>query len=147
MLVIGGTGFIGHHLLKAAQHKGWQLTSVSLNPPSMERFVGGVRYLHFDITNIHPVKKYLDEDYDFVVNLGGYIDHQFFLDGGRDLIDVHFTALQNLLEVLPRDNLKRFVQIGSSDEYGNVPAPQDEILREQPISPYSLAKMASTHFL
>ena len=109
--------------------------------------MGGVRYLHFDITDSHPVKKYLGEDYDFVINLGGYIDHQFFQDGGRDLIDVHFTALQNLLEVLPRHNLKRFVQIGSSDEYGNVPAPQDEILREQPISPYSLAKMASTHFL
>ena len=61
----------------------------------------GVRYLHFDITDSNPVKKYLGEDYDFVVNLGGYIDHQFFRDGGRDLIDAHFTASQNLLEVLP----------------------------------------------
>ena len=55
--------------------------------------------------------------------------------------------MQNLLETIPRQNLKRFVHIGSSDEYGNVPAPQHEDLREQPISPYSLAKVASTHFL
>ena len=60
---------------------------------------------------------------------------------------MHFTALQNLLEVIPRGKLKRFVQIGSSDEYGNASAPQHETLREQPISPYSLAKVASTHFL
>jgi uncharacterized protein YbjT (DUF2867 family) len=41
LLVIGGTGFIGHHLLRAAQLNGWQTTSVSLNSPSEERFVDG----------------------------------------------------------------------------------------------------------
>ena len=147
MLVIGGTGFIGHHLLKTAKNKCWQTTSVSLNPPTEEQFVDGVRYLHFDMTDRNLVKKYLDEDFDYVVNLGGYINHQLFREGGHDLIDTHFTALQNLLEVLSRQKLKCFVQIGSSDEYGIVPAPQNEELREQPISPYSLAKVASTHFL
>ena len=147
LLVIGGTGFIGHHLLKSVQKKGWQMTSVSLNPPTEERFVHGVRYLHFDIVDKTLVKKHLGEDFDYVVNLGGYINHQFFRDGGRDLIEMHFSALQNLLEVLSRRKLKRFVQIGSSDEYGNAPAPQNEKLREQSISPYSLAKVASTHFL
>ena len=147
LLVIGGTGFIGHHLLREARQRGWQVTSVSLNPPSTERFVEGVRYLHFDMKDNNVVKKFLDEDFDYVVNLGGYINHQLFCEGGRNLIDTHFTALQNLLEVLPRLKLKRFVQIGSSDEYGNVPAPQNEASREQPISPYSLAKVAGSHFL
>ena len=91
--------------------------------------------------------KYLDKGFDYVVNLGGYINHQLFKDGGRNLIDTHFITIQNLVEVLPRNKLKRFVQIGSSDEYGNAPAPQNEKMREQPISPYSLAKVASTHFL
>jgi len=52
-----------------------------------------------------------------------------------------------LVEFIPRETLKRFVQIGSSDEYGNAPSPQNEDLREHPISPYSLGKVASTHFL
>ena len=39
LLVIGGTGFIGHHLIKAAQLKDWKITSVSLNPPTEERLV------------------------------------------------------------------------------------------------------------
>ena len=147
LLVIGGTGFIGHHLLKSVQQKGWQMTSVSLNPPTEERFVDCVRYLRFDMTDQTLVKKNLSDDFDYVVNLGGYINHQLFLNGGRSLIETHFTALQNLLEVIPRGKLKRFVQIGSSDEYGNASAPQHETLREQPISPYSLAKVASTHFL
>jgi nucleoside-diphosphate-sugar epimerase len=147
MLVIGGTGFIGHHLLKAVQHKYWQVTSVSLTPPTYFRFVEGVRYLHFDMSDLGLVKKYISEDYDFVVNLGGYINHQLFRDGGRNLIETHFTTLQNLVETISRRKLKRFVQIGSSDEYGNAQAPQHENLREQPISPYSLAKVGGTHFL
>jgi nucleoside-diphosphate-sugar epimerase len=147
LLVIGGTGFIGHHLLKVAQQKGWQITSVSLSPPTEERFVDDVRYLHLDLTDRSLVNIHLDEDFNYVVNLGGYINHKLFKDGGRNLINSHFTIIQNLLEVLPRSNLKRFVQIGSSDEYGNVITPKYENMREEPISPYSLAKVASTHLL
>ena len=95
LLVLGGTGFIGHHLLKAAQRKGWQTTSVSLNPPTEKRFVNDVRYLHFDLTDRAFLKNHLNEDFNYVVNLGGYINHKLFKDGGRNLIDSHFTTLQN----------------------------------------------------
>jgi nucleoside-diphosphate-sugar epimerase len=147
LLVIGGTGFIGHYLLRLVRQKGWKTTSVSLNPPTEERFVDDVHYLHFDLTDRTLVKNHLDKDFNYVVNLGGYINHQLFKDGGRNLINVHFATLQNLVEVLPRSRLKRFVQIGSSDEYGDAPAPQHENLREQSISPYALGKVAATHFL
>ena len=146
LLVIGGTGFIGSHLL-AATKDDWQVTSVSLNPPSPQRFVSSVRYLKLDLTNYSAVNEVLSENYDYVVNLGGYVDHTLFQDGGHALINTHFLALKNLISVLSRKSLKRFVHIGSSDEYGNLPAPQNENLREQPISPYSLAKVACTHLL
>jgi nucleoside-diphosphate-sugar epimerase len=147
LLVVGGTGFIGHHLLKSAINKVCKLTSVSLNPPSEERFVEGVRYIHFDTANKYYLQQQLKDDYDYAVNLGGYINHKLFKDSGRELIETHFNAIQNLVEILPRHSLKRFIQIGSSDEYGNAKAPQQEEQREQAISPYSLAKVASTHFL
>jgi len=146
LLVIGGTGFIGSHLL-AATVDDWQVTSVSLNPPSPERFVSSVIYKHLDLTDFDAVEAALIEDYDYVVNLGGYVDHTLFQDGGNQIIKMHFLALQNLISVLSRKSLKRFVHIGSSDEYGNLPAPQNEDLREQAISPYSFAKVASTHLL
>ena len=120
---------------------------LSSNPPSPQRFVDFVEYLQLDLTDANAVKNSFSEEYEYVVNLSGYIDHTLFESSGRRLINAHFNALQNLVEALPRDSLKRFVQIGSSDEYGNSPAPQHEGLREQPISPYSLAKAASTHFL
>jgi nucleoside-diphosphate-sugar epimerase len=147
LLVVGGTGFIGHHLLKTAIAKGCTVTSVSLSKPTKGRFVDGVRYLHFDLTEQRQIEKHIDEKFEYIVNLGGYVNHQLFKDGGRHVIDEHFSAIQNLLEIIPNADLKRFVQIGSSDEYGNANAPQSEELRENPISPYSLAKVSSTHFL
>ena len=148
LLVLGGTGFIGHHLLRAAVEKNWSLSSLSLHPPKNERYVNGVEYLHGDLLALNEVEDLLhDEEFEYVVNLGGYIKHTQFKQGGRQLIEEHFTAIQNLLAVLPRERLQAFIQIGSSDEYGNSPAPQHEGLRESPISPYSLGKVATTHFL
>jgi len=39
LLVIGGTGFIGYHLLLGAKKKNWKLTSASLNKPKKYRFI------------------------------------------------------------------------------------------------------------
>lgn len=146
LLVIGGTGFIGHHLLNSTKDE-WQVTSISLNPPSPQRFVRSVRYIELDLTDFAALTAFLVEDFDYVVNLGGYVDHMLFKDGGQSVINAHFLALQHLIAILPRKSLKRFVHVGSSDEYGNLPAPQHEDFREDPISPYSMAKVASTHFL
>ena len=148
LLVVGGTGFIGHHLLKTVREKGWETTSVSLHKPSELRFVEGTKYFQLNLCDKERVKRCLiDQQFQYVVNLGGYIDHTFFKEGGQKVIESHFSGLLNLIESLNRDHLQRFVQIGSSDEYGNQPAPQHESYREQPISPYSAAKVAATHFL
>jgi nucleoside-diphosphate-sugar epimerase len=85
--------------------------------------------------------------FEYVVNCGGYIDHTLYFRGGRSVCDTHFRGVLNLAEALDRDVLQAFVNIGSSDEYGNTPAPQVETQREAPISPYSLGKVAATHFL
>ena len=109
--------------------------------------MSGVSYIAADLTRSDTLNKIENTQYNFVVNLGGYIDHKLFVDGGRCLIGAHFDGLLNLVERLDRTCLKRFVQIGSSDEYGNAPPPQHEDMREQPISPYSLGKLSATHFL
>lgn len=148
LLIVGGTGFIGKNLAINAIKHGYNTIVLSLNAPTDEKRVYGVDYLQADITNFAQLQAQLsDTAFDYVVNLSGYIDHCSFLEGGRQIVDIHFGGVQNLLQSLDWSVLKRFVQIGSSNEYGNLPAPQSEEMRESPISSYSLGKVASTQLL
>jgi nucleoside-diphosphate-sugar epimerase len=148
LLIVGGTGFIGRNLIKGAVKQGFDIVVLSLNAPDDKKKISGVVYIQADITDFIQLKNRLpNADFDYVINLSGYINHCQFLKGGRQVIDTHFSGVQNLLQTLDFGALKRFVQIGSSDEYGNQQAPQTEEMRESPISPYSLGKVSSTHLL
>lgn len=148
LLIVGGTGFIGANIARASVERGFICTILSLNPPKNDAKIEGVSYFQADIADRSQlISVFSRRDFEYVINLSGYIDHAPLYCGGRKVIDVHFIGLLNLLESLDRSVVKRFVQVGSSDEYGNMPAPQSEGMRESPISAYSLAKTASTHLL
>lgn len=85
--------------------------------------------------------------FDYVINCGGYIDHAPYFKGGGEQFTTHFIGLLNLVSCVTHRGLKGFVQIGSSDEYGNAPSPQNEAMRESPISPYACAKVAASHLI
>ena len=147
LLVVGGTGFIGYHLISTAKKKGWKVSSVSLNKPKKYRYIDGVKYLTIDITNFNQLKKKLNGPFTYIVNLGGYVDHSFSKDRRKKIINTHFFGLVNLVKVLSKKKIKNFIQIGSSAEYGNIKAPQNEEQNCRPNSPYALAKLISTEFL
>jgi len=148
LLLIGGTGFIGNHISKEALFRGFCVTVISKNFKPLSERLEGVYYYALDISDQDNLLNQLrDKVFHYVINLGGYIDHSGYFNGGDNVIDVHLNGTKNLINYINRDNLISFVQIGSSDEYGNNPAPQSEDMRELPISPYSFAKTATTHFL
>ena len=146
LLIVGGGGFIGSNLALNADERGYEVVIISLNVPKVK--IKSVTYIQVDITNFTQLKDSLSGySFDYIVNLSGYIDHSDFFEGGNEMIDVHFDGVRNIIKLINWDRIKRFVQIGSSDEYGNLPAPQNEEMREEPISSYSLGKLASTQML
>ena len=149
VLVIGGTGFIGLHLTERCMKETRFVTCLSLTGfNNKKNLVKDIEYIRADVTDKTQLQAILNnKDFDYVFNLGGYINHTPYFMGGRQVMDAHFVGLMNLLDCLDRERLKGFVQIGSSDEYGNAPSPQRETMRENSISPYSQAKVASTHLI
>lgn len=148
LLIVGGTGFIGKHLVREAIKQGYIPTILSLQPVKEEQVISGVDYLVADITDFDMMSnKLLNNSFHYVVNLSGYINHDKYKEGGRKILDAHFVGVQNLIEILNWNVLKSFVQIGSSDEYGDAPAPQSEKIREKPISSYSMGKLAASQLL
>jgi len=150
LLVVGGTGFVGSHLTRFAIGRGYETYVLS---KSRATFMipfdsASMRLIHVDLYDRAQVKKVMaDHSFTHVINGSGYVDHTPFFRGGRQIIDQHFGGIVNMIEALDRSALQGFVHLGSSDEYGNAPAPQREDMRERPISPYSTAKVAAAHFV
>lgn len=148
LLIVGGSGFIGRHLAEAAIDQNYQPTVVSLHQVDELARIAGADYLKADISCLSELSDAISKHkFTHVVNLGGYVDHAGYRDGGQEVIDTHFIGVRNLLHCLDWDVLESFVQIGSSDEYGNVASPLNEAVREAPISPYSFGKVAAGQLL
>lgn len=148
ILILGGSGFIGIHLTRKLRNIGFECFSLSLNKVDEKNKEDKIHYLNADVSNFSELSKVIGQKkYDYVVNLSGYIDHRDLSNGGFGVLNTHFGGLLNLLRIIDLDYLKKIVQIGSSDEYGNINSPQNEAMREEPISPYSLGKLACTNLL
>ena len=149
ILIVGGTGFIGSHLVKKAQKLNLNIIVLSKSGKVNLKTKKKTKIIKADIKNkFHLIKKLKNKEINYVINCGGYIDHSLFFkkNGPKTLMD-HFDSVRNLSLAIDRTKLKKFLQVGSSDEYGGSSSPQKENLRENPISPYSFGKVASTHFL
>ncbi len=151
ILIAGGTGFIGSHVVEAALRMGLEVVALTHTRGNFSHSFPGAehaRILRADLSDRAGLKELLGgESFDYAVNCAGSIDHTLFSKGGRAVIEGHLFGLMNLVAALDRGQLKGFAQLGSSDECGGASAPQRETLREAPISPYSFAKAAGTHFL
>jgi nucleoside-diphosphate-sugar epimerase len=147
VLVVGGRGFIGQALVQKLVNLKAEVVSLSRTDAAAEPKIG-VRQVVADLCDRSALAKALSgHAFDYVFNAGGYIDHSPYSSGGRSVIDVHYAGTLNLLDQVYRPSLKGFIEIGSSDEYGDATAPQNERIREAPIDPYSAAKTAATHLV
>ena len=148
LLIVGGTGFIGESIAKEALKCSFNVTIISKNKYPLNKQLKGIRYFSLDITNKVLLLSTLNNvAFNYVINVSGYVDHTNYFNGGNEVLKVHFDGTVNLINCINQSQLRKFIQIGSSDEYGNGVSPQNEDQRELPISPYSFAKTASTQFL
>lgn len=146
--IIGGTGFIGYHLIKKLlKNKIYKIKSVSSKRPTKHKKIKGVSYLICDITKKNEVKKiFKKKKIDYVVNLAGYIDHKNKIK----TYNSHYLGCKNLANILLKTKIIRFIQLGSSVEYGFLKSPQKESYLLNIVklkSTYGYAKLKATKLL
>lgn len=145
ILITGGTGFIGYYLAKKCIKLNWEVHSISTKKPHNSRKIKGVKYLICDISKLKNLKKIIsNKNYDYVVNLAGYVDHS----KKNKTIKSHYLGCKNLAKIFLKKKIKRFLQIGSCIEYGKLNSPQKEIFKtKETFSYYGEAKLLSTKML
>ncbi len=144
ILIIGGTGFIGKHLAKNCKKKNWKVTSISSSLPKKSKKIDGVKYIKVDIRKKKQLsKKLFNKNFDYAVNLAGYVDHSNF----KETYSSHYLGCKNLVDILSKQELKSFLQMGSSSEYGVSKSPISENFACKPKSVYGKSKLLASKFL
>lgn len=143
ILIIGGTGFLGYHLAKYCLKKKFKVTSVSKNSPKPYRFLNKVHYIKCDISKKKLLEKKLSTNFDYVVNFGGYVDHT----NNKKTFKSHYLGAKILGKIFVKKKIKRYIQIGSSMEYGRIRSPQKESYECKPLSVYGISKFLTTQYL
>lgn len=151
-LVTGATGFIGSHLVRRLVSDGVEVHALT----SATSSVYGVRLV--------PVREQITvhegslADRSAMDALAGAVrpTHVFHLGAythvGKswqrvdECIQVNVQGTVNLLQALERVGYRRFVNVGTSEIYGDVPAPFREDQPVRPISPYAASKYAAECF-
>ena len=129
ILIIGGTGFLGYHLARYCIRKKFHVTSISKNSPKRIRFLKKVYYIRGDISNKKLLEKKLNNNFDYVVNFGGYVDHS----NKKETFKSHYLGGKILGDIFLKKKIKKFIQIGSSMEYGRIHSPQKESFECKPL--------------
>ena len=144
ILITGGTGFIGYHLSKKCVKLGWNVVSLSSKLPKLSKTVQGVKYIKVDITQKNNLSK-ISRDFDYIVNLAGYVNHSDKIK----TLESHYFGCKNLASLFIDKKIHKFIQIGSSIEYGKISSPQRENKKnpQSTFSYYGKAKLQSTKYL
>ena len=141
LLIVGGTGFIGYYLSKICINK-FHVSSLSLSKPTKEKKLKKVKYITCDISKKNSLEKKIKDNFNIVVNLGGYINHK-----DQSTIKAHYNGCKNLVNFFQNKKLKIFIQIGSSSEYGKKNSPHLENLKGRPTTIYGKSKLNASKYL
>jgi nucleoside-diphosphate-sugar epimerase len=144
-LILGGTGFIGRHVVQAFQQAGWDV-AVAARRPGPVAAQAGARSLAVDLSAIAPAelaRRLTAELPDVVVNAAGGVWNAT----EQDMIASNVHATERLLEALGRCPIgPRLVQLGTVMEYGptEVGVSVSENSPPSPLGAYGRTKLAAT---
>ena len=151
ILVTGGAGFIGSHLLQLLQ--GQQGVEVvvydNLSSGRREHVPKGIRLVEGDVRDAEGlVRLFASEGFDSVVHLAAQTMVPYSLSHPEEDCQINLLGLINILECCRKYAVKHIVFSSSAAVYGdnlNIPLHEEE--KPMPTSAYGITKMASEHYL
>ncbi len=148
VLVTGGTGFLGHHIVKALldrkadvtlliqpQEKTWRLERIGTTINQVKCCLTSREETKAAIQSVQP---------EVIIHLAGLMERRRDLSILDDLIDHHLFSTINVIQAADPKTTKLVINTGTSEEYGEQDDPFAETLPIDPVSPYSATKASAT---
>jgi nucleoside-diphosphate-sugar epimerase len=151
ILVTGGSGFVGQHLLRALLGAGYRpvATTRSLSGLGVtEDLRSAVNWVEVDLNYPPSVAPLGETGWDTVFHLAGVRVSEGAPGAVERNLEGNFTATENLLKVLGSSwNDGRFLAVGSAEEYGFQDGPMTEQLPLRPVTSYGGSKARMTELV
>jgi UDP-glucose 4-epimerase len=121
VVVTGGNGFIGGHLVARLAARGDRVTVFDGTRPVRPVGGGRVRYVEGDVRDVAALGEVVRSDVDVVYHLAAVVGVDQYLARPLDVIDINFSGTRNVLEAAHRAGAK-LVVASTSEVFGKNPA-------------------------
>ncbi len=152
VLVTGGAGFIGSHLVEELVRRGHQvvvLDDLSTGKvENIERLLKGANaeLVRGSVTDLSLVTG-LVKDVAYIFHLAALASVPRSIENPRACHEVNLNGTLNVLLAAMEKGVRKVVYSSSSSVYGDAPTlPKREEMAPQPLSPYAVAKLAGEYY-
>ncbi|MBI4298469.1 MAG: SDR family NAD(P)-dependent oxidoreductase [Chloroflexi bacterium] len=150
VLVTGGCGFIGSHLVEALLEKGYQvevLARPNCDLSNLDYIPKKVKLVKADVESMEGLDRAVDDDLGGIFHLAALINVDQSISDPKIFLDVNVSGTFNVLEIARRKGVPKLVYMSTCEVYGNIPAGKaDEGHPLNPRSPYAASKFAAERY-
>ncbi|MBJ6801935.1 NAD-dependent epimerase/dehydratase family protein [Geomonas propionica] len=140
--ILGGTGFIGHHLIKQLQSPAREITVIGRNAVPTRELPAGIEYRSGDYGDRYFLRGVLREAQQVVALAHSTVPKTSFDDPVNDIL-TNLPSAVNLFDIASDCGIEKLVFVSSGGTiYGrNDAVPIAESSLQNPISPYGITKL------
>ena len=144
VLVTGGCGFIGSHLVEKLVSLGAQVTIIDDLSTGSEQNIAAVAdkvtFIHDTITNFESCLA-ATRNKQIIFHLAAFVSVPGSIEDPQTCHVINVVGTQNILEAARINKVKRFVFSSTCAAYGESTLPCNEKIQPAPTSPYGFSKL------
>jgi len=142
VLVVGGAGYIGSHMVKLLGREGCQVTTLDDLSSGHRNAVLNGRFIKGNCASRALLDEVLNEGFDGVMHFASFIQVGESVRHPDKYYQNNFVNALTLLDAMKDHGIKRFIFSSTAATFGEPQySPIDELHPQQPINPYGRTKL------
>lgn len=147
ILITGGSGFIGSHLVDALIARGDTITVIDIAPPHAAWGNAQATYLQYDIRDPRLPDIFIEVRPDYVIHLAAHIDDRASVREPVENAEHNIIGTINVLDAARISGVKRVLFASTGVVYGDQQKlPISEETVPSPLTPYAVSKLTGERY-